>query len=798
MQVHTMKLPILLIFDYPSKKFDFSAGSIEECFYSIGKHFQKVGKSMQEFHILCLHPVHPKVKSPDPMDKEALLKNIQQLGHLDLIMCFGSLSFNAIIGKTVTGKNIKDPKAEALRRHRGSFYFFKETPVVSTYHPEDAVIDYLLHTVISMDIQKAFRHYKQPLPPQRTIHISPSLTEVEEYLNECSLKDDISIDIETAHSQMVCCSFALSPFESMTIPTTKKYWGGWPRMKYALGCMDSAINRNTPNPKQIGQNFSYDIQYLTRIYGIFVKQRWEDTMLMQHVTYSELPKSLAFLCSIYTLEPYYKDALKEWMDSDLPEDEGLWTYCAKDSAVTFEIWEKLSRQINAEGNRGAYEHDRGLLEPLMFMMLRGVNADREQMRIDRELYGNEIISDMEIFKEEYGDYNTNSPKQMKGLILSLGLEVPKIKGKETTCKKAIEKLAKNNEGLAKIVDLRSGGKMLGTYLSDSLLDIDGRMRCSFNIASNPNHKTHKEKILKGGRLSSSESIWGCGTNLQNQPKKMRNIFIPDPGKVFTAADKQGAEARVVAYLSKDWKIIDLLNNGGNIHNKTVRDIWGQSISDEEIEKDKTHWKEQGTPIKSMYDKAKRTRHAYNYKVTWFTLKDILSIEAKEAKHLIEQFSIGNPELKQWQDEVIREVSRTRCLTSPMGRKRRFLGRIDQDMFKEAVSFMPQETVAYDVNEGMIKVYDNMCCWKEIDLLLQIHDELLFQHAPEDTEFVHQELRRLMENPITINGMTFTIPVDIKTGPNWRDMSAIKDFSNIEAIEVKPKFKYEDILAGLRG
>jgi DNA polymerase-1 len=624
--------------------------------------------------------------------------------------------------------------------------------VVGTYHPAAVARQWKLGAILQYDLKKALREAERPAgnDNQRTLLTNPTQADVIQWVTNNIEAPHISYDIETSYTNIECIGFSTQPAESICIPTTTRYWGSIRMLKNVLEMVDTLL---TNSAIHIGQNISFDIQYLARIWGMIPNKPWADTMLMQHACYSELPKGLDFLASIYTNEPYYKDDLKTWM-SDKTNDQMLWEYNAKDAAVTLECFYALNQELDMLGGHPTYDYMMDLLEPLIFMMLKGVLIDQDAISRHRtELTIKADIAE-EKFRSKYGDINMNSPKQMMELITKLGLKVPIKDGKPTADKKALEKLAVKNPEFREVINVRESRKLISVYLDAPIDPIDGRWHASFNSAG-----------TETGRLSSSKGVFGSGTNLQNVPKHIRDIIIPDPGKVITEADLRGAEALVVAHLTNDPILLRLFEEGQNIHTHTAKMIW--RCTDEEVKEDKYKHDEDGTETMSMYYRAKRVRHSGNYLASWVSLMHQLECTAAEAKSLLERFYANSPNLVKWHAEVAAQLQKNRTLITPLGRKRIFFDRYGPELLRQAVAYVPQETVAHVINQGIINLYRTLCNNMDIDLLIQVHDSLVIQHLPEQTEMVHAAIKEQTKVDITINNRTFFIPIDIKTGKTWR-------------------------------
>jgi len=677
--------------------------------------------------------------------------------YLELVEELSSCTGNVIVG---FGANIL--KAFTQEKHiskwRGSILSIKikdrYVKFIPTYSISDIIPDFKLRYIISLDLKKAKQQSEFPelRLPQRTLLTKPSKEEALMFIQKCSQNPLCGYDIETANNNIICIGLSYDPSIGMSIPTTLEYWNKTDLLDI-LKTLNTLLSNETT--VKIGHNVSFDNLMLLRCFRIIVKN-YQDTMLMHHVCYSEFPKSLAFCTSIYTDEPYYKDELKEWRASNI--DANLWTYNAKDACVTLEIYHKLKEQLTLVDNWDAYNDLLLLQEPILYMTASGFNVDMKAIEEHKKYFQEELDKAEALFKEKHGNINPYSPKQLLELAKKNGISIPTKQGRETLDKDAIHKISKKHTIFDEVLAIRTNKKLIATYLSSELDGVDNRIRFSLNSAG-----------TETGRLSSSKSIFGYGFNFQNVPKQIRNIIIPDEGMVFSEVDLVGAEAMVVAYESNDYALIRLFENGGNIHKYTARLIW--NCDDEYIDNDKKLKEEKGLHTQSLYYKAKKVRHSGNYKGTWVTLSNQLDISAAEAKKLLHKFYANSPNLTLWHSIVLKKLSSDRTITTPFKRKRIFFNRLNEGMLREALAFIAQETVVRVLNKGTINFYYDTCYkHKDISIKLPVHDSMLIQHPPEKTEFVHDEIRKHFSVPIKSSyGLIYTIKLEIKTGPNWRDL-----------------------------
>jgi DNA polymerase-1 len=355
------------------------------------------------------------------------------------------------------------------------------------------------------------------------------------------------------------------------------------------------------------------------------------------------------------------------------------------------------------------------------------------------------------------ELNVNSPKQMKAFLyddLKLPPVISRKTGKITTDEAALNKLSKAypNPIFDSVIHIRGQRKLLSTYLEAST-DPDGRFRCRYILFG-----------TETGRLASKLSWTDTGGNLQNVPKGIaREIFIPDEGKMFMSADLSQAELRVVAYLADERQFIKVFESGGDVHRMVASYMFDKP-------EDKITHKER--------ELGKRIVHASNYSMGAGKLAELTGMSYSKAEEKMNLYHINFPKIRIWHMAVEAQLKKTRVLTTPMGRKRMFFGRWNKAMLRDAYAYVPQSTVADICLKGMVNLYRTLPL--QCDIVFNIHDEIVIQLpiGHEDKEFVNcfdgttikEHMIRCMSIPLTIDNKTFTIPVGVKVGMNWNEVS----------------------------
>ena len=651
---------------------------------------------------------------------------------------------------------------KGITKWRGSILGCGGVKVVPTLHPAMIMRQYEMRVQGLFDLSKALRESKSPIfpeiPPDRFI-ISPSYEQVMGNLQGMlgGGFPYISFDIETSMElkQITCIGLAWSSTSAICIPFFKDTTSFWTseeelsiieKLKEVFSC---------PRLKFIAQNAQFDMTFMKMQWGINSIPLWMDTMIAHHCIYPELPKALSFLVSIYTNHPYHKDMIHGGL-------QDYWTYNCMDAARTYECAMAIKEELSEWGTSDLYFNlSHKLIKPLFDMQNFGCKIDTaKREEIDKNLSKDLIDLQERLDKAVGHSINVSSPKQMKELLYE-EFKLPPIyrkrKEKDGSTKQtitadddALEELDRKHPGnpMFKLIqDIRGVSKLLSTYVR-APLDTDGRIRCSYVIAGTDT-----------GRLSSRESVFETGTNLQNIPRSelIRSLFIPDPGHTMVNADLSQAEARVVAYLSKEERLQTVFEQGGDVHRKNASMIFQKAllqVTDEE-----------------RYI-GKMLVHAANYMIGARKFAREVGTTENKAREFLNSYYAQYPRIRRWHDEVQEQLRKTRTLTTPLGRKRMFFGRWGDDMLRAAVAYVPQSTIGDLLNMGLIRAYDNLPIgWM---FILQVHDSIVFQ-VPESTPAMHiyKFCHHYLEIPLTVHNKTFIIPIDIKVGSSWGKMKKLE-------------------------
>jgi DNA polymerase-1 len=394
-------------------------------------------------------------------------------------------------------------------------------------------------------------------------------------------------------------------------------------------------------------------------------------------------------------------------------------------------------------------HSMPLLDPLYEMGRRGVDVDKKRLRLLKKVYKKGIRRGEEVLVKLAGrEVNIKSPKQMKEWLYGaegLGYKEKKkrvkgVVGGRVTCDEdAVRELLREHpeqRALQVVLKLREWEKISGTYLSMKLGE-DGKARTTYNVAG-----------TRTGRLSSGKTPEGEGGNFQNVPPWMRKLFLPAEGHVFVGADLSQAEARVVAYVSGDRKMMEFFEEGRDIHSFVAAMAWG--LDEERVKKEHA----------GLRDVAKRIAHGANYGRSAEGVA-LEGIELGLARKCMTTYFMAFPGIQAWHRGVQRVLKTTRVLETPFGRKRTFAGRYSPDLLREAYAYVPQSTVG-DITNRAVAVL-----WRQRwEVVFQIHDEVVLQCRLLEVEDAKRELKRALELPVEIGGRVVSIPATPKVADSW--------------------------------
>jgi len=573
----------------------------------------------------------------------------------------------------------------------------------------------------------------------------------------------LSVDLETTsvypvQAELVGMSFSFKEKEAYYVPVKARAEDTCLNVDMVLAALKPIYE--SEKIAKIGQNIKYDAIVLRR-YGVELKNVVFDTMIASYLLNPERRSNSLDALSLEHLG-IEKIATKEIIGSgkntitmDQAPLEKVSDYACEDADAVFRLHALLSKKIKeAKLEKLLTEVELPLIESLMEMELTGVRLDKKLLKaMSKNLEENIALIEQEIFESAGHEFNINSPKQLSAVLFTeLGLPITrKTKTGASTDSDTLAYLATMHDLPKLIVEYRNLGKLKSTYV-DALPALinpkTGRVHASFN-----------QTITATGRLSSSDP------NLQNIPireetgKSIRRAFVPDDKEhLFLSSDYSQIELRLLAHYSKDEGLIEAFNEGKDIHTIVAAEING--IDEDEV-----------TP--EQRTGAKAVNFGIIYGLSAYGLSQDIGISVKSAKLFIDSYFEMYPQVKDFIDDTVAFAREHGCVKTILGRVRHLAeihsSNKNLQKFAERAAV---NTVLQGSAADLIKVAMNTICSKkkaqglESKLLLQIHDELLFEVPKKELAAMETLVRTEMEGALTL-----AVPLIVATGKgkNWLEL-----------------------------
>ena len=415
------------------------------------------------------------------------------------------------------------------------------------------------------------------------------------------------------------------------------------------------------------------------------------------------------------------------------------------------VWKEFEDAKKRLEELGMWELYTEMEMPLVFVLaameIAGVKMNAQALKEFGDALAVKIAELEEKIYEQAGEqFNINSPKQL-GMILFEKMQLPGSKKTKTgysTSADVLEKLAPEQPIIRDILEYRTLAKLKSTYADGLLtcLDADGRVRSTF-----------QQTVTATGRLSSTEP------NLQNIPVRMelgrliRKVFVPQDGYVFVDADYSQIELRLLAHMSGDEVLINAYNEAQDIHRLTASQVFH-------------------VPFEEVTDLQRRNAKAVNFGIVYgissYGLSEDLSISPKEAKKYIEHYFETYPKIKEFLDGTVAKAKEEGCVRTLYQRRRPVpelaSSNFMQRAFGERIAMnSPLQGTAADIMKiAMIRV-DRRLRGMKSRMILQVHDELLIETAPEELEIVKKILQEEMSGAADLS---VKLEIDVHDGENW--------------------------------
>ncbi len=509
---------------------------------------------------------------------------------------------------------------------------------------------------------------------------------------------------------------------------------------------------------KIAHNLKYDYKVLKN-YNIEVKGPMYDTMIAHYLLNPDGRHGMDYLSEMYLnytpipIESLIGKKGKNQLTLRGVSLEEQTAYAAEDADITFQLYQLFAPQLIKENLEEVFKNiEMPLMLVLAKMELIGVKLDSEWLKKESGDLENDLRNlETKIFELSEEEFNMNSPKQLGEILfekLKLDPKAKKTKtGQYATSEDVLQKLASKHEIIALILDYRQLQKLKSTYvdaLPNQIDPIDNRV-----------HTTYAQTVAATGRLAS------VNPNLQNIPirtlrgQQIRGAFVADEGYKIISADYSQIELRLIAEISDELNMIEAFQNGEDIHAATAAKLF--KIPIEEVSK-------------TQRSQAKSVNFGIIYGQGAFGLADQTGMSRSEAKAMIDAYFQTYPRLKEYMSEQVENARKNGYVVTMLGRKRH-LKDINSSNFvvkghaeRNAVNAPIQGSAADIIKLAMIKI-DNILTEKQLKtkMLLQVHDELIFEAPLDEVDEVSTIIKDAMESAYSTK---VPLTVEVGVGDNW--------------------------------
>ncbi len=566
--------------------------------------------------------------------------------------------------------------------------------------------------------------------------------------------DTETTGLDALHAELVGISFSYEKGKGFYVPFPENQTEAQTLIEKLISFFENE------NIEKIGQNLKYDLKVLSN-YGITVKGKLFDTMIAHYLINPDMRHNMDILSETYLkYAPQSIEALigkkgkNQKSMREVPLEE-IKEYAVEDADVTLQLSEIFNAELDKTHTKKLFEEiEIPLVTVLASMETEGINLDVPFLKsLSKEL--SDDISQLEsrIYEIAGEKFNLASPKQL-GDILFDKLKIGGAKQKKTktgqyaTGEEILSYLAKDNEIVSAILDWRSLIKLQNTYVEALPLQVDAK--------THRVHTDYMQTVSATGRLSSNNP------NLQNIPirtergRQIRKAFIArDENYTLLSADYSQIELRIIAALSGEENMIKAFQQGEDIHKSTAAKVFNVPL--EEV-------------TKEQRSHAKTVNFGIIYGVSAFGLSNQTSLSRAESAALIEAYYNTYPKLKSYIQEQIENAREKGFVQTILGR-RRYLKDINSANAvvrgaaeRNAVNAPIQGSAADIIKIAMINIHKRLIAenWKS-KMLLQVHDELVFDVHNSELEKIQSMIKHEMEQAVTLS---VPLEVEIGIGKDW--------------------------------
>ena len=510
---------------------------------------------------------------------------------------------------------------------------------------------------------------------------------------------------------------------------------------------------------KIGQNLKFDLQVLLANH-IQVHGPLFDTLIAHYLLQPELKHNLNYMSETLlnyrpvTIESLIGEKGKGQRNMQELSPAEIVEYAGEDADITFQIRQKLDRQLKESGMKDlAYNIEMPLVKVLTTMENNGIRLNVDELA----LYEQKLTTELEVVEQNIYNlaettFNIGSPKQLGEVLfdkMKITDKAKKTKTKQySTSEEYLTSLIDDHPIIEQILEYRSLKKLISTYISalPKLIDENtGKIHTTFN-----------QTIAATGRLSSTNP------NLQNIPireergREIRKSFVPSsPDHVIISADYSQIELRLMAHLSEDPNMVEAFHTGADVHTATAAKIF--SIAPDQV-------------TREMRSRAKTANFGIIYGISVFGLSQRLNIPRNEADELIKGYFSTYPGVRQYMTNAIMQAREKGYVETMYGR-RRYLpdinssnGNVRGFAERNAINAPIQGSAADIIKIAMIKIHEEIEKQKlEGKMIIQVHDELLFDVPRKEIPQFEQIIHFQMENAADLK---VPLTIEIGKGDNW--------------------------------
>ena len=609
---------------------------------------------------------------------------------------------------------------------------------------------------------------KQKAIDRKKYYLITNLDEIDSWIKEAEEAGEVAVDTETSsldphQADLIGISLSSKIGKACYIPVghkSKKNIDKDQTLKKLKPLLED------PSIKKIGQNIKFDFIVLFK-HGIKITSM-EDTMLMSYVldsgknrhnmdTLSEIHlnhKPIAFKDLVGTGK---KEINFSFVDLEKAKD-----YAAEDADVTFRLYKKFNKSLKDEKMINIYEtFEKPMIKILADMEIEGIKIDNDFLKTLSSKFGKKIEKiQREVYKISKKEFNIASPKQL-GEILYNDLKIADLKktkkGSFATSASVLEDLAfKGHKFPQLVLDWRQISKLKNTY-SDTLPE-------HINPKTKRIHTSFLLAATTTGRLASSDP------NLQNIPiksedgKDIRKAFIAEKGLSLISADYNQIEMRILADLADVKELKKAFRNNEDIHSLTASQIFNIGIN--KVNEDQRR-------------KAKAINFGIIYGISQYGLAKQINVSNQDAEEFLNAYFAKFPEIKLYMDKTIKFCRKSGYVNNIFGRKSHFININDKNYnvrnFQEraAINAPIQGSASEIMRLAMIRLDKRLKEQKnkKTKMLLQIHDELIFETSKEEVKRISKIIIEEMSSVVKSDHHSFSIPltVDLNIGDNWGEL-----------------------------